>query len=365
MFSESPVFIRRLVRFMLLPHCFLRLVDWAECPRSRTRVALDFLYIFFVLRDYPDNYGPCRLWERPRSEWPLFYGSNYNPHQRSRLRKEVHPLLLELALRDKEVADGFCGAMGIRVPRTVGVVTPEQTVAQQVLKAFQSTSDTRLIVKPVRGHAGLGIMLAERLASGALVFHSQATMTDGAVRLKEKCIVQELVKQRNELNEISPFSLNTLRLLTMLSRSGELLTIGATMRFGVGGTFIDNWSAGGIAVGVDHTTGRLHAAGFDKRGRKYLSHPDTGVVFENFQVPAWAEALEFGNRVQRGFPFFRLLGMDLAFSPDGIVLIEINNDADLVFQEQTSGPLLATKKNWSAFRDYGLFYNRQQADLFR
>ena len=150
----------------------------------------------------------------------------------------------------------------------------------------------------------------------------------------------------------------------MLTRSSEVIVIGASMRFGVGESFVDNWSAGGIAVGVDHERGILLPIGYDKRGNRFTRHPISKVVFKDFCIPNWGDAVALGRRVQRAFPFFRLLGMDIGFTPSGVVLIEINSDADLVFQEQTSGPLLSTRQTWDAFNEYQLLYNRQQANLF-
>lgn len=103
---------------------------------------------------------------------------------------------------------------------------------------------------------------------------------------------------------------------------------------------------------------------FDKTGRRYTRHPISEVEFADLPVPGWDEAVALGERVQRSFPFFRLLGMDLAFTQQGVVLVEINNDADLVFQEQTSGPLLASRATWQAFYEYDLLYNRKQRQLF-
>ena len=364
MFSESHYLVRRCVRFLLLPYCYLRLVNWPECTKSRWAVAKDFLYIFFVLGDYPDNYGACRLWERPRSDWPKFYGSNYNPLQRSRLRREVHPIVLERAFQDKEVCDGLCRGLGIPVPETVGTLQPGEDISAKINELFGRIDSNRLIIKPIRGHAGLGVALATR-ADGLIKIKSQGVLlSPEQYEPAERCIVQHVVVQSEVLSAIAPASLNTLRLLTMLTRSSEVIVIGASMRFGVGESFVDNWSAGGIAVGVDHERGILLPIGYDKRGNRFTRHPISKVVFKDFCIPNWGDAVALGRRVQRAFPFFRLLGMDIGFTPSGVVLIEINSDADLVFQEQTSGPLLSTRQTWDAFNEYQLLYNRQQANLF-
>lgn len=363
MLSEAPAWIRHALRTVLLPKVYASL-DWSSITRSRLEVAFDLLYSHIALRNFPDNYGPCRLWEMPREEWAKYYGSNYNPFQRQRLRREVHPYHLEVGLRSKIVADSLCRAMGIPVPVQRAILSPSDNVESALRAAFRASGRTRLILKPEYGHAGLGIALARLEDAGISIVTGGSTVLAGQFRAPERMVVQDILEQDDRVSKLAPGSVNTLRLLTMLTRSDEYLVIGASMRFGVGGSFIDNWSAGGVAVGVDVERGALLARAFDKKGSGYFRHPQTNVVFSGHQIPDWDEAIRLGERVQRAFPFFRLLGMDIAFTTSGPVLIEINNDADLVFQEQTSGPLLASRQTWEAFRSYELLINRAQRELF-
>lgn len=365
MFSEAHPVIRRAIRFALLPHCFFNLVDWKECRKPKLAVALDLLYIFFVLRDYPDNYGPCRLWEKPRSEWAFYFGSNYNPYQRSRLRTRVQPFHLEVVLNNKEVCHHLCKAFEIPVPEVLCSLDPDEPlIAQQLRNLLQASGDDQVIVKPVNGHAGRGIALFRSGPDGLQIRRCDEWERVTEFQPPERSIVQRLVSQDPRLDEVAPNSINTLRLLTMLTRSDEVILLGASMRFGVGSAFVDNWSAGGVAVGVDSDDGRLLKMGYDKRGTQHLEHPVSGIQFSGFEIPNWSEAVRLGELVQRSFPFTKILGLDLAFTPNGVVLIELNSDADFVFQEQTSGPLLHSRETWKAFRDYALFYNEKQRTLF-
>ena len=364
MFSESHPYIRRVIRFLLLPYCYVKLVPWADCSRSRWGVALDFFHIFFRLKDYPDNYGPCRLWERPRAEWAFYYGSNYNPYQRQRLRDEVQPASFDHFYQDKDVCHTLCEGMGIPVPQRLGMLESNDDIPAVLDRILTTSGHSRVIIKPVGGHAGLGIVLAERSGEKIVIRQKDRLTTANDFVLQSRSIVQEVLIQDPEMAEIAPNSVNTLRLMTMLTRTSEVITIGGSMRFGVGSSFVDNWSAGGIAVGVDHERGTLMGVGYDKRGNRYERHPISQVHFSDFPIPKWRQAEEFGHLVQRSLPFVKILGMDLAFTSGGVVLIEINSDADFVFQEQTSGPLLRSYRTWKAFEDYGLLYNADQRKLY-
>ena len=163
----------------------------------------------------------------------------------------------------------------------------------------------------------------------------------------------------------SDASVNTVRILTMLTGHGDILIVSAALRAGIGGAIIDNWSAGGIGVGIDRRGGRLKKFAYDKRSRAYPAHPTTGVVFEDRPVPEWDRLSAFAADVQRAFPFYRLLGLDLALDQAGEpVLIEINGAADLTFNEQVAGPLLKSVDVLRAFGDEDLLVNRHQRRLY-
>jgi glutathione synthase/RimK-type ligase-like ATP-grasp enzyme len=63
------------------------------------------------------------------------------------------------------------------------------------------------------------------------------------------------------------------------------------------------------------------------------------------------------------FYYYRLLGMDIALSIHGPVLIEINAFPDLVAMEQATGPLLKDERIRTEFRKYDLFINNLQYNL--
>src|SRR5690606_899382 len=125
-------------------------------------------------------------------------------------------------------------------------------------------------------------------------------------------IVQEYIRQHPGIAAISGCAVNTVRLLTLRTRAGEVPAVSAAMRFGVGNAHVDNWSAGGVAVGVDHRSGRLMECAFDKRGHRFERHPDTQFRFAGYEVPFWPQVLQMAEEVQRGLDFYRLIGVDVA-----------------------------------------------------
>lgn len=152
--SCSP-YARRIQRFLALPYCYLFLVDWQTIPVGRIQVLRDFFYIYFVLKYFPDNYSPCRLWEKPRDQWVYYYGSNYDPYQRHRLGRYVQPSKYSVVYEDKWLCHELCAAKAIPVPPLLALIRPKDRL-QDVLRDVSAAHPEirRFVVKPVDGRGG-------------------------------------------------------------------------------------------------------------------------------------------------------------------------------------------------------------------
>ncbi len=364
MFSESHPYMRRFIRFCLLPYCYFKLVPWHECTKSKLQVAKDLLYIFFKFKYYPDNYGPCRLWEKNRDEWHYYYGSSYEPYQRQRLRKLVQRYEYQILFDDKEFWEQFCRGLQLKMPLYFGVLEPGTKHQGLIGKYLAASSVKKIILKPIQGHAGRGIALAEYNSDGIIVRTSNTACRLENYQLTNKCVVQELVEQHSDIAEFSSASVNTIRIITLWTKTDDIILVSASMRFGQGDSFVDNWSAGGISVGVDTNIGILKKYAYDKQGNRFIEHPVSGKKFEGFHIPDWNNAVAMARRIQEASPFYRLVGCDVAITKSGPVLIEANANPDIVYQEQTSGPILADKKVYDEFTNYDLLVNKYQRTLY-
>ncbi len=360
MLSESYPIIRNLIRFIALPYCFIRLVNWKQCNKSPIAVFNDLLYIFFRLKYFPDNYSPCRLWEKDRSKWIYYYGSTYHPYQRQKLRKEVQRYEYQILFNDKEVCNMLCIGINVPMPRSYAVVETGSNYIEIIKNTFREFNVDEIIIKPIMGHAGRGIVMARRIDDRLIIINNKEVIELKNYKLKEKSLLQEVIKQHDRLSNISSSSVNTVRVVTLYTKYHEVLIISSSMRFGVGDAFVDNWSAGGVAVGVDLKTGQLMENAYDKLGNRYERHPISQTVFRGYQIPYWEDTLKMASMIQKRFSFYRLLGMDIAITKKGPVLIEINANPDIIFQEQTSGPLLADANIIREFEKYDLLINQYQ-----
>lgn len=364
MYGLKPI-LDRYRQFLRLPKCYLNLIEVNECKKSRLTMAADLLEIFFSYKTFPDNYGACRLWEVDKSEWKFYYGSNYHPYQRARLLRELQPREYQIIFDDKVICERLCRETGVRMPHTYGLISPAQDYKGKIRLWLDASAADSLIIKPLRGSAGQGIVLAKKSGTDIIIQSKNGFTALHEFNLATPAIVQEVLKQDRRMSAFSSVSVNTIRVVTMYTKKDSIIVLGTTMRCGVGESFVDNWSAGGVAVGIELRTGQLKKYGYDKEGRRYVEHPTSKVPFEGFQIPEWQRIIDVAVRIQKVFPCYRILGMDIALKNNGgPVLLEVNECTDLLFQEQTSGPLLREEQNLRAFGEYDLLVNKHQKKLY-
>lgn len=146
-------------------------------------------------------------------------------------------------------------------------------------------------------------------------------------------LVTEYIDMHPQLKRIYPESVNTIR-VTVFKEDGRTPEIGnAYMRIGSSRTgFVDNVAAGGVVAAVDIESGRFgNAKILDGINQGNLIdcpiHPDTSVEIRGV-IPNWEYAKEKILQIAAAIPQLEYFGFDLAITPDGIKLPEINRFPD-------------------------------------
>lgn len=141
----------------------------------------------------------------------------------------------------------------------------------------------------------------------------------------------EIIKQHSDINKIHKKSVNTLRIISLISSENHIETICAYMRFGVGNSVVDNSSSGGFFVGVNMNNGTLKNTGYymlEFGGKEVHEHPDSGFKFEGFKIPYFKEACEEVIKGAKVIPD-RFIGWDVAITPNGPIIVESNSGPHL------------------------------------
>ncbi len=143
---------------------------------------------------------------------------------------------------------------------------------------------------------------------------------------ESKLFLEELVIQHPKMNELSPASINTLRIMTFHG-GDETRILWMGQRVGNGVNAVDNFHAGGIAIAVDLDTGCLKGVGIDKDNRPHAVHPTTGTPFDGFRIPCFEEVKALVLKAAAVDDDIHVVGWDVAISEKGPVLIEGNRRA--------------------------------------
>lgn len=153
-------------------------------------------------------------------------------------------------------------------------------------------------------------------------------------------IIQETIIQHPDVQIVSPYSINTLRVDTYKPLNEPSRVMSALMRFGREGFVVDNpGSSGGFFVPVDMKNKCLKAPGLQMMAvgnHTYLEHPDTHVVLDKHPVPYLEEAFALVNHACELLGD-RLIGWDVCIGPEGPIIIEGNHNYHMVMQEVAYG----------------------------
>ncbi len=255
-------------------------------------------------------------------------------------------------LRDKIKTSRVLAEHGFRVAESLGYfMLPEEGQGDIVVMAPDRSkvplpellqARGEIFCKPLESSEGLGCMKLRHTGSpdGCLMNNRIVTWAEMATFCREQVtkyysaqyVVEECVQQHPAVSAIYPHSVNTLRLWTLREKDGSISFLGGVVRMGSGGACIDNASAGGFFVPLQED-GRLVEQGFSfdvKAPFPMLHHPDTGLVFKDYQIPFFEETKALIRAAHKIFsPRLLALGWDIAITPEGPLVIEINQHAGI------------------------------------
>ncbi len=174
-----------------------------------------------------------------------------------------------------------------------------------------------VFAKPNHGDQGKGVMKIKADDSKEI----EEMLNDCK---KNAYVVEGAIKQVPEIAKINPSSINTVRVYTLLKRNGEAQILGIMLRVGRKGSHVDNWGSGGVGYDFDIDTGVCVGYGRDKKNNPYIFHPDSDVQMVGFHLPCFDNLKKIIVELTHKVPEARFVGWDIAITPDGYELVEMN-----------------------------------------
>ncbi len=192
------------------------------------------------------------------------------------------------------------------------------------------------VVKPI----GLGMSMGVRKvevgdADLHTLFHQLFAETEAINSHYKSAIgggvlVEEVIKQGEEMAVLHPASVNSVRMHTINLGDGDIRLWYPFIRIGVGGNFISSASTGGIIACINVGTGMVETTGFDKLAKTTDVHPDTHFTIKGIKIPRWRQLCDKAFEMSERLPTLRYIGWDFVYDKDKEwIVMEGNENAEI------------------------------------
>lgn len=268
---------------------------------------------------------------------------------------------------DKWLCSHILARSDIRVPETLAVIdktdrlypgTRKIASASQLRDFVAAQGGTPFFGKENRGICSFGAFLALDLDGNTfrLKGHDPLSFDDfmnGFVG-KTPYLLQRL-DQNHEFFSRYTESLATVRVCLLVGKSGIKIPF-AVLKLPARGNVADSfWRPGNLACALDPANGTILTA----RSKNALgttdhaTHPESGAPLQGEIVPHWDRVLDLARRCAPIFQPVRYQSMDIAITPDGPVLIEINTGGGFDLPQLATGQGFLTDDVCEFFRACG------------
>lgn len=296
-----------------------------------------------------EEYGVMTSYDFIYFKHPEVYQTLFTNKQNAALLPEVNDQTQIFLLRQKHLLPERLGDMGRRF-----LFVPRHSFeeVQDFLK-----EEGGYILKPDEGAGSVDISFL--YSDGETLYE-----WDPAGGIRQRCgdlpslyrewqdrgiLIEDYIKQHPQLNSIFCGCVNTIYLHSILLPDGhaELLDTGF-ITFGCGKSNFVN-SGNQITIGI-RPDGALAPYGFIQKRDPYGfiqiektdRHPDTGIMFDGFQIPYWEDAKKLAVATAEKLPELTYIKWDIAITESGPAVIEGNGAPGTYGFWQTSS--LAARK---------------------
>lgn len=234
---------------------------------------------------------------------------------------------------------------------------------ENVIRRLQSVK--KIIYKKIDSGGGEGFKLIECADDKIFINRKTGTIKDiEMLLLEDNYLLEEYCVQNEFENELWPFSVNTIRLITIQNLKGDTSAVAAFQRMGIEqDKCVDNACAGGLYSSIDLMSGimseaRSHAIGrtYDDANNKicYTEHPITKVKIEGRRIPNWRKLVDsiVSLHDELSFTSIPFVAWDIALTEDGYKIIEANTSCSVDFLQTFEGHRNKKIGTWMKERGY-------------
>ncbi len=255
-------------------------------------------------------------------------------------------------IKQKDLLADACAEHRLPAPETYLVLRSDGEQRWRTATARLPATD--LFVKPLVGKGGRG---AERWRydDARSVWWTPAGWFDQADAMRELrarsrasgVLVQELLRNDDDLLDLTPGALITARVVTQINEAGLVEVTAALLRLPRSALVsVDNVVHGGIAAEIELGSGRLGpAADYRQAAIWFERHPTTGGPIAGRTLRHWDETCALVRRSHVLLAAERsCIGWDIGLCPGGPRIVEANVACDLDFMQRALRRPLGTAR---------------------
>lgn len=209
-----------------------------------------------------------------------------------------------------------------------------QPLSMTQVLALISLESATVVKAATRSECGNGVQFIEGGSEGIVsAFKTALEKQTGDI------VIQRPLIQHESLSVMHPSSVNTLRIISLLTEDGPKI-YSTIVRMGGCGERIDNNIATGLFCGVKDT-GELAPYAYRLNGDRFEAHPSSGFVFKGHRLAGVEKAQELVRKAAIMLPLFRLVSWDIVIDSDGEpLMLECNlAKGSISYHQLTNGPL--------------------------
>lgn len=246
-------------------------------------------------------------------------------------------------LRDKFVFGQYLTSLSFKTPENIAFISNGNI---RLLQSNTNISIEELVdinidafCKKIDGECGAGVFPLVINEGVVYMKGAKSSISELKAELGNSIfIIQERIKQHKDISDIYSKSINTIRLSTIFNRKTRTVEFfSATLRVGTKENYVDNWAMGGLIINID-CKGKLDKYGLYKYsyGTKTESHPDSNIVFQDYQIPNFDKIVEKAMELHTYYYGIHSIGWDIAIGEDGSpIFIEGNDNWDFMIPQAT------------------------------
>lgn len=256
------------------------------------------------------------------------------------------PMLTQMRgfLNDKVTITALWKGFGLPTTTTRAVFTADRWLgpirtlrdADQIMDYLCKETGFPIFGKPIRGLQAWGSVRIDGVDAAA----GTAVLGNGTV-VKLRDLVDEIVSgfpdgymfqdaviQHPEITGIFGPGLSCMRFVTVVTDKAPEIFY-TYWKIAAPDAMSDNfWQPGSLLADVDRATGEITycVTGKGTEEVEVIDHPTSGKQVKGYMVPFWQEACDLVLKAHAIYPINGCLGWDVAFTADGPVLIECNDN---------------------------------------